>query len=342
MKKHRSRILAAAFAILAMSVLVLWFLRPPQAGGSIIWGVTFSHTFAEHLNLDWRETYIAVLDDLGARNIRVPVYWPEIESEKGIFDFSDYDWMMDEAKKRDANITLVVGQRVPRWPECHVPMWTERLSKDERAKALRGAITEIVERYKKSPALIRWQVENEPFLPYFGKCPPPDAEALDAEIQLVKFLDPSRPVIVTDSGELSIWTAAYKRADIFGTTMYRRVWSNTFSKTFGYITYPLPPKFFWFKTNIMRALHGNKPIIVSELQAEPWGPEFFRIASMTLEERASTMSVEYFKDNITYARAAGFPEVYLWGVEWWYMLKQGEEDASYWNFAKEIIQKDNQ
>lgn len=337
MKKHRSRIFAAAFIILIISFLVLWFLRPPQANSDITWGVTFSHTFAEHLKLDWRETFIAILDDLGARNIRIPVYWPEIESEKGNFDFSDYDWMMNEAEKRNANITLVVGQRVPRWPECHVPTWAEKFSKEERAKALRGAITETVERYKKSTALIRWQVENEPFLPYFGECPPPDAEALDVEIQLVKFLDPSRPVIVTDSGELSIWAAAYKRADIFGTTMYRTVWSNVFSPTFGYITYPLSPKFFWLKTNIVRAFYGNKPIIVSELQAEPWGPEFFRIAGMSSEERAHSMSIKKFAENTAYARSAGFSEVYLWGAEWWYFLKVRERDPAYWNIAKETI-----
>lgn len=337
MKKHRSRIFTAALIILIVSFLALWFLRPPQATGETIFGVTFSHTFAEHLRLNWRETYIAILDDLGARNVRIPVYWPEIESERGNFNFSDYDFIMDEAEKRGVNITLVVGQRVPRWPECHVPVWAGDLSEDERAKALRGAITETVERYKKSLALTRWQVENEPFLPYFGECPPPDSEALDAEIRLVKFLDPSRPVIVTDSGELSIWAPAYKRADIFGTTMYRTVWSDVFSPTLGYITYPLPPKFFWFKTNIVRAFYGNKPIIVSELQAEPWGPEFFRIAGMSPEERAHSMNIEKFAENIAYARATGFSEVYLWGAEWWYFLKVSERNPAYWKMAKELI-----
>lgn len=337
MRIFRKRHIAIAVIIFVVCFFILWFLRPPQSTGNILWGVTFSHTFSKHLKLDWRETYTAILDDLGAKNIRIPVYWTEVEATEGDFQFADYDWMMSEAEKRDVQVTLVVGKRVPRWPECYTPDWALARSADEQAIALRRAITKVVERYKKSPSLVRWQVENEPFLPFFGKCPPPDAEALDAEIQLVKFLDPSRPIVVTDSGELSIWLPAYKRADIFGTTMYRTVWSNVFSPTFGYITYPLSPKFFWLKTNIARAIYGNKPIIVSELQAEPWGPEFFRIARMSPEERAHSMSIEKFADNIAYARSAGFSEVYLWGVEWWYMLKVRDGDSAYWNLAGDLI-----
>jgi len=328
--------------VIFVSFTVLWFLRPPQATGSVRFGVTFSHTFAEHLKLDWQETYNAILDDLGVRELRIPVYWPEIEMEKGNFNFSDYDWMMSEAEKRNVNVTLVVGMRVPRWPECHVPIWAADFSKEERDQALRTMITEVVERYKRSPTLVRWQVENEPFLPFFGKCPPPDADALDAEIALVRFLDENHPILVTDSGELSLWASAYKRADVFGTTMYRTVWSSVFSPTFGYITYPLPPKFFWFKTNIMRTLYGNKPIIVSELQAEPWGPEFFRIASMTKEERGFSMTPERFANNLAYAQKVGFSEVYLWGAEWWYFLKVSERDPSYWLLAKTAIGEGDQ
>jgi len=36
------------------------------------------------------------------------------------------------------------------------------------------------------------------------------------EIALVRAKDPSRKVIVTDSGELSFWISAAKRADILG------------------------------------------------------------------------------------------------------------------------------
>ena len=59
-------------------------------------------------------------------------------------------------------------------------------------------------------------------------------------------IDKDREIMITDSGELSIWLPAVKRADVFGTTMYRIVWSEKISKYFGYIKYPLPPRFFWF------------------------------------------------------------------------------------------------
>lgn len=329
----------ALFAVLflVLGVMDIAYNRPARASGVAQWGVTFSHTFGEYIGIDWRELYFAILDDLKVRNIRIPVYWPVIEATEGNFSFDDYDFMVREAEARDAKLILVVGKRVPRWPECHIPEWANGRSQDEQEAALKNAIIKTVERYKYSDAVVAWQVENEPFLVLFGECPPLRAADLDAEIALVKLLDPLKPVIVTDSGELSVWLPAYKRADIFGTTMYRSVWSDHISPYIGYFTYPLPPQFFWLKANISRALYGDKPIIVSELQAEPWGPEFSRILTMTESETAETMSHTQFYDNIAYAREAGFSEVYLWGVEWWYAMKEQRGDPFYWEAARELF-----
>jgi len=337
MKKSTRTKALIGLLIIFIGLAVLWFLRPPQATGVTEFGVTFSPTFSGYLGISWRDAYQGILDDLKVKAIRLPVYWPEIEKKQGEFDFSGYDYLMDEARKRDVKVTLTVGERVPRWPECHTPGWARSFSEADRQKALRIAITETVERYKNDPALEYWQVENEPFLKYFGDCPPLDISALDQEIQLVKFLDPHHPIVVTDSGELSTWFQAYNRADVFGTTMYRTVWSDLLSPAFGYITYPLPPRFFWLKANLVRVVYGNKPIIVSELQAEPWGPEFNRIATMSKEERAYSMSIDKFRENIEYAQEAGFPRVYLWGVEWWYYLKIVYNEPQYWDEAKKLF-----
>lgn len=324
--------------LLALGITDVAYHRPSGADGTARWGVTFSHTFASYITgVDWKTLYIAILDDLKVRHIRIPVYWPVIEPSRGDFSFADYDFMISEAEARDTKLILVIGRRVPRWPECHIPEWTNGFSRKEESTALKGAIIETVERYKNSPSVVGWQVENEPFLVLFGKCPSFDTAELDEEIALVKFLDPLKPVIVTDSGELSIWLPAYKRAEIFGTTMYRSVWSDKISPYIGYFTYPLPPKFFWLKANISRAFYGDKPIIVSELQTEPWGPEFSRILTMPDNEIAETMSHSRFYDNIAYAREAGFSEVYLWGVEWWYAMKELRGDVFYWEAARDLF-----
>lgn len=332
----------ALFAVLlfVLGTVDIMYNRPANAGDVTIWGVTFSHTFGEYIGADWRELYIAILDDLKVRHIRIPVYWPVVEPTEGNFSFEDYDFIVHEAETRETKLILAIGKRVPRWPECHIPEWVSALSPEEQERALKKEIMAVVERYKYSEAVVAWQVENEPFLMLFGECSPLKISELDEEIALVKLLDPLRPVIVTDSGELSVWLPAYKRADIFGTTMYRSVWSDKISPYIGYFTYPLPPQFFWLKTNLSRIIFGEKRVIVSELQAEPWGPEFSRILTLSESETTETMSHTQFYDNIAYAREAGFPEVYLWGVEWWYAMKEQKGDPFYWEAARELFAKE--
>jgi len=49
-------------------------------------GVTFSKRYAEDIQLNWKETYTAMLDDLKIRKIRIPVYWDLAEPEEGKYD----------------------------------------------------------------------------------------------------------------------------------------------------------------------------------------------------------------------------------------------------------------
>lgn len=327
-----------AFILIVIGILILSigsYAKTPPIGitEDIQWGVAFSRIFAEEMGLDWREAYIAILDDLRPQSIRLPIYWTDVEEDRGVYNFEDYDWMINETANRNIGLILVVGRKLPRWPECHEPRWIKDKEMVERNEELLKYISTVVTRYKDKPNIYAWQVENEPFL-LFGECPKLDAEFLDKEIALVRALDTNRPIIITDSGELSIWFSAYKRADIFGTTMYRIVWSDTF----GHIKYPLPPKFFWLKTNLVRLFYPEKPIIVSELQAEPWGPKL--IYETPLEFQALSMNMTQFRDNIQYARDVGFSEVYLWGAEWWYWMKEKHQRPEFWNTAKELMISD--
>ena len=63
-------------------------------------GVTFSHEFAWSLGYNWQDAYTALLDDMGVRRFRIPVYWDDIEPEQGKFDFGRVDWEVNEAEKR--------------------------------------------------------------------------------------------------------------------------------------------------------------------------------------------------------------------------------------------------
>lgn len=321
--------------IIILVILLIYgvrsILRPPTGiSEDIEWGVGFSKPFAIDMGLDWEDTYLAILDELHPRFLRLPVYWQDIEPKPGEYFFADYDWMIKEAEKRNIKLILVVGRKLPRWPECHLPKWALSLDEKTQQEKIINLITEIIKHYKDLENLSGWQVENEPFLA-FGECPKLDVEFLDREISLVRLLDSRHPIIVTDSGELSIWLRAAKRADIFGTTMYRIV----YNRYTGYIEYPLPPKFFWLKANLVHLFYPKKPIIVSELQAEPWGPKL--IYELDIEEFDRSMSQKQFYDNIAYAKKVGFPIVYLWGAEWWYWMKIKYSNDKYWQAAKELL-----
>lgn len=299
---------------------------------NIMWGLTFSSKFSRQLNGDPQKNFKAIIEELKPKNIRLVAYWDEIEKDKGIFDFSDIDWQMNEAQKHDVAVILAIGMKVPRWPECHMSNWAKTLSKEEREKKLLLYLEEIVKRYQNSEAIKAWQVENEPFLP-FGECPKRGNGFLSNEIAIVKSVDADRPIIVTDSGEVGLWYKAARLGDIFGTTMYRRVYNDFL----GNFDYRLPPGFFILKEKLVRFFIGDKSkkFIVVELAMEPWLQK--QLYETTLKEQFKFFDLEFFKDTVAYAKATGFDEYYLWGAEWWYYLKvNGHPEI--WEEAKKLWQ----
>jgi len=298
------------------------------------YGVTYSKKQSEDLGLDWQKVYLAMLDELQIKKLRLVAYWDEIEGNKDAYDWQSLDWQVARATEHDAEIILAVGGRLPRWPECHYPDWTNDLTESEQESKILDYITQTIVRYREQPLITAWQIENEPFLLNFGECPKLNKKLLDREIALVRQLD-SRPIVVTDSGELSWWVSAAKRADIFGTTMYRNTYS---SKLDSYIHYPIGPSFFIIKRNLARIFAQPKDWLVIELQAEPWGPSY--LSEMDQAERDRTMSLEKFKEMIEFSSQTGFREFYLWGVEWWYWEKEKNNRPGFWEYTKTIYKNE--
>ena len=134
------------------------------------------------------------------------------------------DWQINELEKRNAKVFLVIGMKTTRWPECHIPYWAINLKKSEQQEKILRMLEKIILRYKDSPSIWAWQVENEPFFP-FGVCPWVDKKFVKKEVDLVKSLDPQkRPIIIADSGEGSFWVQAAQIGHIPSTTMYKKVW----------------------------------------------------------------------------------------------------------------------
>jgi hypothetical protein len=316
-----------------MLIVLILSLGKAYDRSELAYGVTFSVKQARNLGLDWQKAYLSIMDDLGVKRLRLSAYWDEVEPQPDQYVWSDLDWQVTEAKMRDASIILAVGGRLPRWPECHFPAWANDLSKEQREAKQLGYLRASVERYRGVEKIIAWQVENEPFLNQFGECPTLDPSFLDQEIALVKSLD-NRPVIITDSGELSVWIPAAKRADIFGTTMYRDTYSRWLKS---YIHYPITPAFFRFKQRVTGWFAKPEDWIVIELAAEPWGPTSYK--EMTQEEKDRTMSLAKFKEIVEFSRQAGYRTFYLWGAEWWYWEKEMKAQPAYWEYAKTLFRK---
>lgn len=322
--------------LLGLLIIILIFMsyfligKPPQAE-KITWGVNFAQKHAELLGLNWKETYLALFDDLKIKNIKLITYWDLIETEEENYNFAPLDWQIQEAENRGAKILLVIGMKTGRWPECHIPQWAKNKNKEEQQERILRLIEKTVLRYKDSTAIEAWQVENEPFFP-FGECPWTDINFLKKEINLVKLLDDrDRPVVISDSGEGSLWINAARLGDIVGTTMYKKVW---FGQLGFYLYYPLPPTFYWRKAEYIKKLF-NKKVIVGELQAEPWGPKL--LYDSPLAEQEKTMTLERFKYNIDFAKKTGLDEFYLWGAEWWYWMKEKQNQPEIWNEAKKLF-----
>lgn len=293
-------------------------------------GVSFSQIQAERFGYDWKEAYSEMLKDLNFKHVRIPAYWNRIEKEPGNFDFSDTDWMIEEAAKHNVKVTLVVGQKNIRYPECFYPDWVDTNNTQQTSDQATRMITSVVEHYKNNQTIEAWQLENEFLLKSFGKCPAAllTNQQLEKELNALKSVDNTRPVILTQSDQFG-FPMRGPFANTFGFSMYRWSWN----KTLGYYRYPQTGEYFWWKAAIISLIHKQE-IKVHELQAEAWGP--VGNEHMEYNDTLKTMNPEQFRQNIQYARNTRIRNYDLWGAEWWWYLKnQGHPEM--WDEVKNFM-----
>jgi len=321
--------LCTVCVVVAIALFVLAQKPKPE---TITYGMSFNTVYARELGLNWQEVYQAILGELGVRHLRLAAHWPMVEPAPGIYNFSELDYQIAEAEKVGATVVLAVGRRLPRWPECHIPDWARGRSWEEQKESLRAYTMAVVERYRDSQAVTIWQVENEPFLSLFAyeHCGELDEDFLHEQIALVRSLDDSRPILVTDSGNLGMWSGAYQAGDMFGTSVYVHFWNPEL----GQFRTLLPSWFYRVKENITKLRFGDKPTVLIELSAEPWlvAP----VTEVDLETQFTRMNSEKFTDIIEYAQGTRYQTQYLWGAEWWYWLHlQGQSEM--WQAGKSLF-----
>lgn len=296
-------------------------------------GVSFIPSYAESLGLDPKQTMDALIQDVGVRHFRLVSYWNQLEPTAGTYTFDVLDWQFAKAEKSGAKITLALGLRQPRWPECHMPEWAKQLPPGEWQSRLNGFIAEVVERYKSSPALTSYQLENE-FFNSFGQCDDFSRKRLINEYALVKSLDDTRPVIVSRSNNYGGLALGKPRPDLVGISVYRRVWDAQVTKR--YFTYPYPAWYYAFLAGSQKIFTGTESFL-HELQTEAWPPNGQSITETSLEEQNRSFDAKRLKEYAAFGKATGMRDIYLWGGEYWYYRMVHLKDPSLWQAAKGVF-----
>lgn len=322
--------------LIAISSWALDEAMPPVKNPQ--WGASFSIKYAKELGLDWKANYLAMLEDLGFKRLRLMSYWDLSEPAKGNYDFRDLDWQIAEANAHDAKVSLAIGYRQPRWPECHEPDWAKAEPVEGNAwrTDLNDYISAVVNRYKNNPAIESYQLENEPKNNWFGGCRGGVAptDRLINEFDLVKRLDPKHPVWMSLSDEHGLPTGQ-PTPDAYGFSIYRVVYSTNTPIHF-YITYPITDWYHRLRAWMIKETK-HRPVYVHELQLEPWGPK--ATVELSIKEQDKSMSAEQMKKSIRFSEKTGIHLQYMWGTEWWYWRMTHYNDPGPWNVIKHELQE---
>ncbi len=326
-------IIATALAGLLVLNAAVEHLWPPMQDPH--YGVSFSIKYAQELGLDWQANFTALLDQLHFKRFRLMTYWDLTEPSPGHFDFSDLDWQFNEVAKRGGTVTLMIGYRQPRWPECHQPSWvTNPPYTDAWQEQLNRYLQKVVEHYKSNPILQSYQLENEAVNNWFGTCPHGlPRPGLINEFNLVKKLDPKHPVWMSLSDEHG-FPGGQPVPDKYGYSVYRIVWNDKGPLHF-YITYPTPAWYHRARALFIRWFK-HRDVFVHELQMEPWGP--IPTKNMTIAEQNQSMSVKQMGKNLVFVRKIDKNDIYMWGGEWWYWRMTKLNDPGPWNRVRQELQ----
>jgi hypothetical protein len=314
----------------AMYGIAEWYIHSEKGPQQL--GVSFIPDYAQSLGLNPEQTMDA-LTSIGVKQFRLVSYWSDMEPSPGHYDFSQLDWEFQKAEAAHAKVILTVGLRQPRWPECHAPSWVDTSQPESQWQPqLEAFMKQVVERYKNSPSLESYQLENEYFLKGFGQCTNFSRQRLVSEYNLVKATDPDHPIIVSRSNNTLGFPVGQPQPDEFSVSVYRRVWDAGW--THRYLEYPQPAWFYAFLAGTQKIITG-KDMMIGELQAEAWPPNGQTIQNTSLAEQNKSLDAKRLKSNFEFGKATGMRSIDMWGAEYWYYRDVKLHDPSLWNVAKQ-------
>ncbi len=374
------RRLARAFLILGGGAVAAWGIVaavvfvsiernwPRQAApGNPAFGINFSCNYAEFLMLEepggpalednrpgrteWcASTFGRVLNETGARYVRLSVEWSQVEPVAGRYDFTLVDALLAEAEAHGASVLLTVGMKGQRHPEYYIPDWAlaeglppwgaviERDS--ELGRRALAMVRATVGHVAASPAIDSWGADNEPYV----TSPRADRWALSrefvqAEVAAIREADPrKRPVSI---GHAQIfahdarWRGILEDGDALAVSIYpfRNVAFRGGAIIFPIMEMgPLTPN---FPDHAREAAAAGDAFWITEMQAEPWAEGDIRL--FTPSNPSPNLDTAKFRRSLDYARRTGASRVYLWGSEWWLFTKERQGDSRWMELGRAAI-----
>ena len=364
----RRRVQALAIVLLVpfLAVAPLHLLMPATAKahgvvGPVQVGISFSPRRAAYLGLDYRSAFTR-LEALHFRVIRLSAYWDQIDQD----GYDQLDWMMSEARRAGQPVALTVGMKALGWPEFFIPasvMPAAGLTQGQDVasdSSLRNATLSFVEdtvlRYRDNPALIAWQIENEPF----NRAGPQrlwiDAEFLRDEITSVRQLDSyHRPLIVNAFSHFNLvfdqasarqgfdlrqWLgfeadsaerdglSVLNKGDVLGLDVYTAIGYRFLGQDhMSHADGDWPDRLARVRDLVRKQ---GKQAWITEAQAEPWEP-----AANSYADPKST-SPQAIRSIFANLKDAGFSTVLFWGSEYW-LWRADQGDPRWIDTIKAIL-----
>jgi hypothetical protein len=368
--RRRVQVVAIALLVPFLAVAPLHLFMPASAKAHGITapvqvGISFSPERAAYLGLDYRSAFKR-LEAMHFRVIRLSTDWDEVDQE----GYAELDWLMTEARRAHQPIVLTVGMKALGWPEFFVPPSITDLNglsagQDvASAPGLRDAtlafVHDTVLRYRDNPALVAWQVENEPF----NRAGPQrlwiDATFLRDEISSVRQLDGhQRPLIVNafshfnivfdqasarqgfdlrqllgfdaDSAE-SDGLSVLKPGDVLGLDVYTAIGYQFLGQDhLSRADADWPDRLARVRDLTRRQ---GKQAWITEAQAEPWE------SSQSTYTGPKSTSPEAMRSIFENLKDAGFTTVLFWGSEYW-LWRQDHGDSRWIDTVKAILREEN-
>lgn len=347
---RRYQAVAAVLVATVIAGITIRFSAPPVRAhahdnpGPVQVGTSFSPVRAERLSLDWKASYSRLLT-MNFKVIRLGIYWDQV-AESG---YSDTDWLVEQSRQAGQPIVLTVGIKSLGWPEYFAPQGLgpfARPGSDVSGDAvLRAAalafIEETVTRYRDVPALVAWQIENEPL----NRAGPQRWWIGDAfvrqELEVARSAAAGRPLLLNafthfnrgmdmasssrgfDLGALLGFdgNSVEKRSlgllqagDILGLDVYTRIAYRSGDRV------QVSPADSDWDDNVARwagaAQKQGKGAWVTEAQAEPWEAD-----PSTLDNPLSLGPAD-IAATFGALKQAGAGTVLLWGSEYWLLRSQ--------------------